>query len=389
MTESEQEDFDLPGALPDFEDERDADEEVGAAWQTLKEYAFNRRTAIFAGVFIVAVIAFFYVILPLLPGLRDGLRAVQEDADRDWLAVAVLCKIASYVAYIWLFRNMFHETVPRITWRTSTEISIAGIAATRLLGAAGAGGIALTFWAVRRAGMARRAALSHVGAFLVILYVIFMGAILIDGLLLYTGLVPGRSPFGVTMFPATIAAILFLIFGLALAAPDNMERVVGRWAQGRGKLAQLAGMAVKVPALISEATKVAVHYLRVQPAGLLLAVAWWAFDVAVLWASFKAFGGTPELAVVVMGYFVGMIANMLPVPGGVGAVEGGMIGTFAAFGVPIGPAVAAVLAYRLFAFFLPTIPGIIAYTQLLKTVGGWRAEDATIQSKVLEQPTTA
>jgi uncharacterized protein (TIRG00374 family) len=141
--------------------------------------------------------------------------------------------------------------------------------------------------------------------------------------------------------------------------------------------------------LLGEGTMIALDVVRHRPQAVAAAIGWWAFDVAVLWACFKAFGGTPEVSIVIMGYFVGMIANLIPVPGGIGAVEGGMIGSYVALGVATGPAVAAVLAYRLFAFFLPTLPGIISYARLLRYVGEWREEDATIKSKVLSTERTA
>jgi uncharacterized protein (TIRG00374 family) len=69
-----------------------------------------------------------------------------------------------------------------------------------------------------------------------------------------------------------------------------------------------------------------------------------------------------------------MLGNLLPLPGGIGGVDGGMIAAFAAFGVDAGLAVVAVLVYRAFTFWLPTIPGAIAYLQLRKTVERWRRE---------------
>jgi hypothetical protein len=102
---------------------------------------------------------------------------------------------------------------------------------------------------------------------------------------------------------------------------------------------------------------------------------WWGFDIAVLWACFEAFGDSPALAVLVVAYFVGTLANTLPLPGGVGGVEGGMVGALAAFGVDPGMALIAVLAYRGFAFWLPILPGAIAYVTLRRTVAAWEAED--------------
>jgi uncharacterized protein (TIRG00374 family) len=105
-------------------------------------------------------------------------------------------------------------------------------------------------------------------------------------------------------------------------------------------------------------------------------VAWWGFDIATLWACFHAFGASPPKGVIVMAYFVGMFGNTLPLPGGIGGVDGGMIGAFSAFGVDVQVAIVAVLAYRAFSFWLPTLPGAVAYFQLRRTVQQWRSEAA-------------
>jgi uncharacterized protein (TIRG00374 family) len=111
--------------------------------------------------------------------------------------------------------------------------------------------------------------------------------------------------------------------------------------------------------------------LRTRDPALLGALAWWGFDIAVLWACMRAFGDPPPVAVLVMAYFTGMLGNLLPLPGGLGGVEGGMIGALIAFGVPGGLAVVSVLTYRAFAFWLPTVPGVLAYLQLRRTVRDW------------------
>jgi len=92
---------------------------------------------------------------------------------------------------------------------------------------------------------------------------------------------------------------------------------------------------------------------------------------------FHAFGSPPPFPVIVMAYFVGTLGNLLPLPGGLGGVEGGMIGAFAAFGVDFNLSVLAVLTYRGISFWLPTLPGAIAYFQLRRTVARWREEQAT------------
>jgi Lysylphosphatidylglycerol synthase TM region len=111
--------------------------------------------------------------------------------------------------------------------------------------------------------------------------------------------------------------------------------------------------------------------LRRADPGLVGALLWWGADIAVLWACFNAFGAAPALAVVVMAYFVGMLANTLPLPGGIGGVDGGMIGALIAFGVDPSLALVAVVAYRGFAFWLPILPGAAAWVSLRRTVASW------------------
>jgi hypothetical protein len=80
-----------------------------------------------------------------------------------------------------------------------------------------------------------------------------------------------------------------------------------------------------------------------------------------------------------MGYYVGTLANTLPLPGGIGGVEGGMIGSFLAFGVNGSFAVLAVLAYRTISYWLPTVPGAIAYIGLRRRAATWgEREPATV-----------
>jgi hypothetical protein len=222
--------------------------------------------------------------------------------------------------------------------------------------------------------MARRTVACWMIAYLVLLYAVYMTTMVIVGLGLRVGLFAGPAPFGFTVVPAIFGAVAISVFlGVALL-PRDVERRLERWAHGSGRGARLVAKAITVPASAASGVRTAIGMLRDGEWGALGAVAWWAFDIAVLWACFKAFGDPPPVAVIVMGYFVGMLANTLPLPGGIGGVDGGMIGTLVAFGVDGGLAVVAVLAFRVFAFWLPTIPGAVAYLQLRKTVEGWKAE---------------
>jgi uncharacterized membrane protein YbhN (UPF0104 family) len=91
---------------------------------------------------------------------------------------------------------------------------------------------------------------------------------------------------------------------------------------------------------------------------------YWAFDNAVLWACFRAFGESPAITLVLMGYLIGQLGGLLPIPGGVGGIEGGLIGTLIVYGLPAAATAAAVLAYRVILFWLPLVLGLAAFTAL-------------------------
>ncbi len=339
----------------------------------------SRARVVVSLLFILGVVVFLYLGLPNLVGFGATVKHLQE-GDGGWLAVAALLEAISFSAYVALFRAVFLHGTTRIGWRVSYEVTMAGLAATRLFAAAGAGGIALTAWALRRSGMGRRAVASRMVAFLVLLYGVYMASLVIDGLGLYFGLWPGPAPFAITVAPAIFGAVVILLFLAMSALPGDFERLVaGRSARG-GIASRAAQRLATVPSAAATGVRTALALVRERRPGLLGAVGWWGFDIATLWACFQAFGSHPPVAVIVMAYFVGWIANTLPLPGGIGGVEGGLIGAFTAFGVSVQSAVVAVLAYRAFSFWLPTLPGGVAYLQLRRTVNRWQAEQPLAES---------
>ncbi len=98
------------------------------------------------------------------------------------------------------------------------------------------------------------------------------------------------------------------------------------------------------------------------------AIGYWAFDNAVLWATFHAFGYSPDIGIVLMGYLIGQMGGLLPIPGGIGGIDGGLIGTLIVYGAPAAVVAAAVLVYRTILFWLPLILGGIAFFQLRRSM---------------------
>jgi uncharacterized protein (TIRG00374 family) len=341
--------------------------------EEMPKMGITRERAVLFGLFVVSAIAFLYFVLPQLGDVKDTWGKLDQ-GDPIWLAVAFGLQMAATASYIAVFQGVHVPPGYPIRFRESYQITMAGLAATRLFAAGGAGGVALTAWALRRSGMPRREVAERMIAFLVLTYAVYMLALIVCGFGLRYGLFPGEAPYGVTMVPAYIALIAITIFLGITFLPADLSRRLSGWRPSTSRLGRVLRFLASGPERLGGGTRFALHLVRHPDWALLGTLGWWGFNIGVLWASCKAFGHAPPIAVVIQAYFVGLLANLLPLPGGIGGVDGGMIGALIAFDVDPGVAVVAVLVYRGFAFWLPTLPGAIAYLQLRRTVARWREE---------------
>ena len=324
----------------------------------------RRRRAAAAVVAAVVAIGVFYYLLPRLVGLGPTLRRLRT-GDVWWLALGVLLEALSLFGESALLRGVFSTPGRRIGWRSSSQIALAGAAATKLLATAGAGGIILTVWALRGFGVAAADVASGMVCYELILYGVYMAAVVIAGLGLWTGLFSGEAPFALTLLPAIFATAVIVIVVSMLFVDEPAERFLLRRAErSKGRLSRWLRRAAALPRSLHAGLLAAIGMFRRRDPAVLGALAYWAFDIGTLWASFRAFGHSPPCAVLVMGYYLGTLGSALPLPGGVGGVEGGMIAAFIAFGMSSHVAVPAVLGYRTISYWLPTIPGAIAYLRL-------------------------
>ena len=125
----------------------------------------------------------------------------------------------------------------------------------------------------------------------------------------------------------------------------------------------------KALAAMAEGVDEAVLLLR-EGNALLIAgmIAYLCFDLVLLWATFRAFGVAPPLAIVCIAYLVGELGGLIPVPGGIGGVDAGLVGALVLFNVPITSATSAVLAYRAVALWVPAVLGSAAFVALRRTL---------------------
>src|SRR4051794_37941676 len=266
--------------------------EIEAGDEEMPKIGLTRQRVLLFGLFVASALAFLYFVLPKLAGLQGTWDRVKTGAP-GWLIVAGLLEIVSFGGYVMLFRTVFVRGYDRIGWSASYQITMASLAATRLFASAGAGGVVLTAWALRRSGMGRRLVACRMIAFIVLLYAVFMSCLVIFGLGLRVGIFPGKAPFAVTVLPAIFGATVIVIaLGLGFV-PQDFERRLERWASGSSeRLAKWARRLASVPASVSSGVRTAIKLIRERHWGVLGAVVWWGFDMATLWASFHAFGDT-------------------------------------------------------------------------------------------------
>jgi uncharacterized protein (TIRG00374 family) len=322
---------------------------------------------------LIGAVAFgvVYYIVPQIADLGPTLRRLRS-GNPWWLGLGVPLEALSLVAYVFLFRGVFSRDDGRIGWRASLQITLAGGAATKLLAAAGSGGVALTVWALRASGLAAEEVARGVVSLEILTYAVYMAALTIGGLGLSVGLFEGSAPVALTLVPALFGLVVIALVLSMQRLASPIERFLLRRAQHSQKRSARWHRAASFPLALRDGLRCALVIVRGHDRSWLGSIPSWGFDIATLWVSFRAFGHSPPAAVLIMGYYVGTLANTLPLPGGIGGVEGGMIGAFVGFGVDGSLAVLAVLGYRTISYWIPLLPEGVGYLRLRHTVAGWR-----------------
>jgi uncharacterized membrane protein YbhN (UPF0104 family) len=301
------------------------------------------------------------------------------NASWDLVVAGAALEVVSVGSYVLLLHRVVSTATPRLGLRDSYDITLAGTAVTRLLPTAGLGGAAVTVWALRSAGVGSREVAERLIAFLVLLYGVYMGALVLGGGAVAVGLVhvPGASAVGLVAF--TIGAgIPLALVGVAWA-PGLLTLALGaRGRRSSGRLALLASRAQAHAPVLRAALKRTLTELRRPHAALVGALAWWGFDIAVLFAMLHAFGAAPGPLALILAYFLGTLFNVVPLPG---SLSGGLAGMLVVLGVAAAPAIAAVLAYRAVAVWLPAASGVPSVARLHGSVAGWRRQICGSQAR--------
>ncbi|MGZ4246472.1 MAG: lysylphosphatidylglycerol synthase domain-containing protein [Solirubrobacteraceae bacterium] len=279
-----------------------------------------------------------------VPDLRPVVREMAQ-INPALVIAAVVLELASCLSFVVIFR-LFFEPIPAPAAR---EMAWAQMGSGALLPGGGAGSLAVGGWLLHLAGMPTRQILRRSSGLFFLTSAINVIVLAAGGLILLVGIGGGPHDVLRTGLPIAVAvAAVIVVLGL----PRVMHRVWGRLPAP----AWLEDIGTGIPA--ARDALVRPNWRLLGALGYLLC------DIAVLWTTLAAVGPAPPVAALAVAYLAGYLLNVVPIPGGIGILDAGLVGALGLYGLPLSHAAAAVLVYHAVAFWVPTLGGMLAYTRL-------------------------
>ncbi|MFL5829017.1 MAG: lysylphosphatidylglycerol synthase domain-containing protein [Solirubrobacteraceae bacterium] len=282
-----------------------------------------------------------------VPDLRSVLHRAAKAAP-GWLIAGVALELASCLGYVATVRLVLRRG-PR---REVRALAWAEMAFGAVVPVGGAGGLAVGAWAMRAwqlpwSRIANRSAVIFLLTSAVNVFTLALSGI---GLMLGIGSGPSGLIYGLIPGATGLAAL-----GLFLALPVVVRRM---------NLGEHDGRIALVLVRAADWVRDTVWILRERDWRLLGSLAYLMCDIAVLWVCLRAVGSPAPVLAVVVAYQIGYLSNLLPVPGGVGVLEGGLLGALLLYGLPAAPTAAAVVLYHAIALWIPAIGGTLGFVRL-------------------------
>jgi uncharacterized membrane protein YbhN (UPF0104 family) len=292
------------------------------------------------------------------------------EAESAWFLVCFFAEMAAFAAYAVVVREALRwRGGPNVRYGLSVHVTLASLGATRVVAAAGAGGLAVTYWCFRRAAFVTREALVRVVGLNTLVYLVFGVGAWVAALLAALGFA-GEASLALTL-PWLLLVPFCLVAARYVTDPRRVRPVdPAHGSLPRRSLAYAISGAAWVREIVSD------------PAGsrsLAASGVYWGGDIVCLWAALSSVGVSLTASELVLAYATGYVAMVLPLPlAGVGGVDAAMTFALTAVGVSLAPALVGVAVYRLFGFWVPTIPALAALVLLPRAGRGLeRAAAAT------------
>jgi uncharacterized membrane protein YbhN (UPF0104 family) len=301
------------------------------------------------GLISTAALAILLLAIALaVPDLREVLHRVAH-AGTDWILAAVVLEVLSCLGYVAVVRLILNRGPAReVRWLAWAEMAFGAVVPI-----GGAGGLAVGAWAMRAWGIPWSRIANRSAVIFLVTSAVNGAVLIIAGVFDWAGIGSAKTGLVYGLVPALTAT---LAMGVFVLLPRGLAR--------RAPTRRLRGVLTRVGDWVSSAERTAFtpNWRMLGAIGYLM------FDIAVLWACLRAVGETPPLMALILAYQIGYLANLVPIPGGLGVLEGGLLGALLLYGIPAAPAAAAVILYHAIALWIPTVGGTAAFARLRKSV---------------------
>ncbi len=289
-------------------------------------------------------------VLLAVPGLRHVVGRV-SDVDPSWIVLAVALELVSCLGFVVAFQHVFHRA-PR---RFAARVAWSEMAFGAIVPAGGAGGIAVGAWVVKAKGGSLTRFAERSAVLFLLTSAVNVATLALAGLAVGVGLLHGPDPLLLGIVPGVVGVAVLAFFAsipyLARRLREDDERRLSGW--------------LRTTARVIDATLDEVRHPRWRTLG---AVAYLWADIAMLWVCFQAFGSAPPVGALTLAFLIGYVGNILPVPGGIGVLDGGMTGALILYGASPATAAAAVLVYHAVLLCVPMLLGTLAFLNLRRTI---------------------
>jgi uncharacterized membrane protein YbhN (UPF0104 family) len=288
-----------------------------------------------------------------VPDLRSVVSRA-SNANVAWLVLGVALELLSCLGYVATMRLV----LPKAPARDVRRLAWAEQAFGAVVTVGGAGGLAVGAWAMRAWGVPWSRIANRSAVIFLVTSAVNAAVLGLAGLGILVGLGNVHDPLVYGLIPAVFAfsGLAFFMSLPWLIKSDQAER--GRLKAGLVRFATWIRD--------SESLAFTPDWRLIGTVGYLV------FDIAVLWVCLRAVGVHASIVALVLGYQIGYLANLLPVPGGVGVLEGGLLGALLLYGLPAAPTAAAVVLYHAIALWVPTLGGTYGFARLRSALASQR-----------------
>jgi uncharacterized membrane protein YbhN (UPF0104 family) len=287
-----------------------------------------------------------------IPDLRSVLDRA-ANAHVGWLVLAIALEVGSSLGYVATVRLVLRRGPAReVRWLAWAELAFGAVVPI-----GGAGGLAVGAWAMRAWGIAWSRIVDRSAVIFLLTTAVNATVMILAGLGVTVGIGSDNTGllYGLLPASATLTGLsLFLL--LPKLVPDTGARVA--------RVPRIGPVLARMATWVRQTEEVAFT----PDWRLLGAAAYLICDIAVLWACLRAVGVSAPILAIVMGYQIGYLANLVPIPGGLGVLEGGLLGSLILYGLPAAPTAAAVVLYHAIALWVPALGGTYAFARLRRSV---------------------